>query len=235
MMQLVADIALRAHADDFTLPGRFSWQAATYLCSVLMADADRKHSLELMRGLDSRASTDDCARICRSRCASPISPRIAASACSVFISYSTKRSAKRRIAICIACGSIHRWPCSLIHAHRCRISRSMSASPIKARSRMLSPGASAFHHGNGAITATRAVPSASKSPLAGSFERAGSGLLECRALTHQRITRPTTASAIANARCHLPALRSPRHGPIAIAAPGAPTRYDRDTRSSHRP
>ncbi|WP_277186489.1 AraC family transcriptional regulator [Caballeronia sp. BR00000012568055] len=52
MTQLVADIAMRAHIEDTALPGRFSWQSATRLCSILMADADHDHALDLMRGLD---------------------------------------------------------------------------------------------------------------------------------------------------------------------------------------
>jgi AraC-like DNA-binding protein len=44
--QLVTDIALRAHHIDDT--PRFSWQAATHLCTALMAG----HSVELMRGMD---------------------------------------------------------------------------------------------------------------------------------------------------------------------------------------
>jgi AraC-like DNA-binding protein len=52
MTQLVAHIAHCAHAGDATLPGRFSWQAATHLCGMLMADADHERTLPLMRGID---------------------------------------------------------------------------------------------------------------------------------------------------------------------------------------
>jgi AraC-like DNA-binding protein len=52
MTQLVAEIARGAHADEVAMPGRFAWQAATHLCSALMADADREHTLDAMRGID---------------------------------------------------------------------------------------------------------------------------------------------------------------------------------------
>jgi AraC-like DNA-binding protein len=52
MAELVNDIARRAPEDDSALPGRFSWQAATHLCGLLMADSDTDHTLDLMRGLD---------------------------------------------------------------------------------------------------------------------------------------------------------------------------------------
>jgi AraC-like DNA-binding protein len=52
MTRLVAHIALHAKTDEVALPGRFSWQAATHLCTALMADADDDHTLDQMRGLD---------------------------------------------------------------------------------------------------------------------------------------------------------------------------------------
>ncbi|VBC92225.1 AraC family transcriptional regulator [Burkholderia pseudomallei] len=118
--ELASRIA-RGPLADAASARRLHWQAAARLCGALVGELDGAPSQPAV-GLDFARSqpsmraksspTAGCARTSRSRCASPISPRIAASACAASISFSAKRSARRRIAICSGCGSTQPSCCS---------------------------------------------------------------------------------------------------------------------------
>ena len=109
LTSLVAQIAaaaaqLDAPADDarHAAAHRFQWQAAARCVARCSTNAP---SPRPPQASISRASTAGCAHGSRSRCASPISPRTAATGCAAFINYSSTRSAKPRIATCSGSGS----------------------------------------------------------------------------------------------------------------------------------
>lgn len=52
MTRLVAQIALRANAEEVAMPGRFSWQAHALMHGIDGREADDNHTLDRMRGLD---------------------------------------------------------------------------------------------------------------------------------------------------------------------------------------